>query len=87
MLDTYFKEKELPVSCIKADIEGAEMDMLMGAKELIKKYHPRMAISIYHRQEDLFILPYTINKLVPEYKMEIRQHRPHFGETVLYCYL
>ena len=40
------------VTFLKLDIEGAEMAALIGAKETIKKWKPRLAICIYHRPED-----------------------------------
>lgn len=42
---------------IKMDVEGAELDVLNGGIETIKKYKPIMAICVYHRYEDILILP------------------------------
>lgn len=83
-LDSYFKEK---IDFIKADIEGYEVKMIMGAQRIIKSYKPKLAICIYHSPADLFLIPEMIKKLVPEYKMKIRHHSRTFYETVLYCYL
>lgn len=48
-MDMYFSDKKL--DCIKADIEGAEIDMLHGAKKTLEKL--RLAIiCTYHRQDD-----------------------------------
>ena len=39
------------------DVEGAEMDVLYGGIEKIKKYKPIMAICVYHRYQDIYELP------------------------------
>ena len=37
------------INFIKADIEGAERLMLLGAKETLKEYGPNLAICYYHK--------------------------------------
>lgn len=86
-LDQYFSHSDDRVTCIKADIEGAEYDMLMGAKELIQRDHPNLAISIYHDIHDLFRIPLLVHEFVPEYKMDVRHHSVSNNETILYCYI
>lgn len=76
-----------PITMIKMDIEGAEMNALIGAKETIKKYKPKLAISVYHKYEDIWELPLFIHELVPEYKLYIRHHRTTQNDTVLYATL
>jgi FkbM family methyltransferase len=75
------------VSFIKSDIEGFELEMLKGAANLIKRCRPKLAISIYHKPEDLFEIPKFIHSLVPEYKMAIRHHASTLVDTVLYCWI
>lgn len=70
---------------IKMDIEGSEYDALNGAKKTIKKNKPKLAISIYHSDEDMLRLAEYIHELVPEYRLFIRAHRPGIAETVLYA--
>lgn len=77
--------KEQPVTLIKMDIEGAELDSLIGAQELIKKYKPKLAVCIYHKMDDIIKIPKYLKELVPEYKFRVRQHSKSMLETVLYA--
>jgi FkbM family methyltransferase len=76
-----------PVTFIKMDIEGAELEALQGAKKTIQKYAPKLAISIYHKPSDVLSIPNFIAKLVPEYRFYIRHHciESTFSDTVLYA--
>ncbi len=71
---------------IKMDIEGAEYEVLKGSKNTIMKNAPKLMISLYHRNEDMFELPLFIKSLNPDYKMFIR-HQLYIPawETNLYC--
>ncbi len=73
------------VTLIKMDIEGAEMDALIGATKTITRCKPRLAISLYHQQDDIFKIPLLLNKICPEYKFFIRHHATNLSETVLYA--
>lgn len=73
------------ITYIKMDIEGSEIQALYGACNTIKKNHPKLAVSIYHSDEDMIRIIRWIHELVPEYKMFIRQHSHSFMDTVLYC--
>lgn len=73
------------VTFIKMDIEGAEKEGLLGAFETIKKDKPKLAISLYHKVEDLWELPLLIHSINPNYKLYIRHHSEFPTETVLYA--
>lgn len=88
-LDNLFRDKnecEWP-TFIKMDIEGAELNALRGCSEIIKKKKPKLAISIYHKPEDIIEIPLYIMSLVPEYKLYIRHYTSSLSETVLYACL
>lgn len=70
---------------IKMDIEGAEKEALLGARNMISEYHPKLAICVYHKWEDLFELPLLIKEIYPEYRLYIRHYSDHFAETVCYA--
>lgn len=76
---------DAPPNFIKYDVEGAEEGALLGSQELIRRYRPTLAVSIYHWGHDLWTLPILIKDIYPDYEMYIRHH--HWGpwETVLYC--
>lgn len=73
------------VSLIKMDIEGAELETLKGLKDTILKYHPKLAVCIYHKMDDIYDIPTYIHELVPEYRFKVRQHVSSLLDTVLYC--
>lgn len=87
-LDEYLAQKqEDHISFIKADIEGAELDMLRGAAKTIQHSKPKLAICIYHDITDFFRIPLYLKELVPEYQFAVRHHTNSDEETVLYCWV
>ena len=72
-------------SIIKMDIEGAEQKAIIGAYNTISVNKPKLAICIYHSDEDMVEIPIMLHEMIPEYKMYIRHHSNCRGETVLYC--
>lgn len=71
---------------IKMDIEGAELKALMGAEKSIRKHRPKMAISIYHKQEDFWTIPQYIEGLGLGYRFALRHFTIHQEETVLFAF-
>ncbi|NJD02106.1 MAG: FkbM family methyltransferase [Ruminiclostridium sp.] len=70
---------------IKLDIEGAEEAALGGMKNTIAAYRPKLAISIYHKSDDLWELPLVIHSLNPFYDIYIRHYSKGLYETVCYA--
>ena len=61
------------VDYIKFDVEGSEKEAIEGAKKTICKYCPALAVSVYHRSEDIFALALQLKELCPEYKLYLRR--------------
>lgn len=70
---------------IKMDIEGSEVDAIQGAQQIIKKYHPFLAICLYHKPEHIWQIPLLVKKIYPKFKIYIRSHGFNGFETVLYA--
>jgi len=70
-LDSILNER---VDYIKYDVEGAEKEAIEGTEATIKKYHPDLLISVYHRTEDLHELILQIHSIAPEYKLYLRRY-------------
>lgn len=73
------------VTFIKLDIEGAEYEALRGAERLIRQYKPKLAISIYHKLEDIWELPQLILSFCSDYIFYLRHYSLSSEETVLYA--
>lgn len=80
-VDHFAEQNNLPrVDFIKADIEGAERNMLLGARETIKKYKPKISICTYHLEDDKEVLEDIIRGMDEHY---IIQHR--WKKLYAYC--
>jgi FkbM family methyltransferase len=85
-IDDFVQSRNLPtVNFIKFDIEGAEKDALLGAKETIRRHKPTLAVSVYHKNEDIIELPRIIKTLYPQYSLYLHGVCLNYGETVLFA--
>ncbi len=57
------------VGFMKLDIEGAEKRALAGARNTLRKYHPRMAIAMEHLADDPVAIPRVILAEAPSYRV------------------
>lgn len=67
-LDDFVEENHVErVDFIKADIEGAERRMLLGAKKVLRTYAPKLSICTYHLVDDKEVLAKIILEANPNY--------------------
>lgn len=64
------------IGLIKLDTEGFETKIVRGAKEVIQRDKPVLAVAIYHTPQDFFELKDLILSFNPEYKFMIRRSEP-----------
>ena len=75
-LDSYVQEHHLPsVDFIKMDVEGAELSILKGATNTITRFKPRLALSAYHKPEDIFTLIRFLKTIRPDYEFAFRHYK------------
>ncbi len=63
----------MDVDLIKLDVEGAEESALNGGRETIRRCSPNMAVSLYHRTDDLYALVNMVHKLLPDHRLYLRR--------------
>lgn len=73
------------VDFIKLDVEGAEIAALQGAARLIERCRPTLAISFYHRIQDLWEIPAWLTAHCDNYDFALRQHFFNSFDSVLYA--
>ena len=77
--------KDVRVTYIKMDIEGAEIRALLGAKKIITAQKPKLAICVYHKISHLWEVPLLIHDMLPDHDIFLRHHSPLEYETVCYA--
>lgn len=74
-LDSFVSMNDIRVDFIKADIEGAEVDLLLGAYKTISEFKPKLSICTYHRPTDKKVISDIINGWDLGYNIEYGTHK------------
>jgi len=90
-LDLFSTSRHLEkLDYIKIDVEGAEPQVISGAKTTIKRFAPRMAIAVYHSPHHAQQLQNIIADINPDYRFHLKG-LSDFGGVVrpvmLHCYV
>jgi FkbM family methyltransferase len=70
---------------IKLDIEGAEPEALLGARETIRSHAPVVAACVYHRQDHLWRIPLMLREWRDDYAFFLRPHNEEGWDLVCYA--
>lgn len=70
---------------VKMDIEGAELDALIGAGKVIERHAPVLAICAYHRQNHLWQVPLLIRSLFSQYRLFLRSYAAECFDLLCYA--
>ncbi len=74
-LDNDILEK---IDILKMDIEGSEYQALIGSKNHIINDNPKLLISVYHNNDDLWRIP----KLIDEYNKNYNYYLRYYGNNI-----
>ena len=61
-----------PVTFLKIDCEGMDKETLRGARNIIRKYHPKLHVDSYHKLADIIDVPRLIREIDPSYALYLR---------------
>jgi FkbM family methyltransferase len=70
---------------IKMDIEGAEAAALAGGRTSIQRSRPILAVSAYHRVDDLWNIPRLIASMVSDYTFHLRPEKRAGWDLLCYA--
>ena len=85
-LDGYLARKGERCDLISLDVEGAEPEILKGAMQTIRRYKPKLQISIYHFHEHMLEIPLMLMRENLGYSFYMGHHSTgYFQETILYA--
>ena len=66
------------------DIEGGEINAIEGAKNVIRKFTPKLAISVYHNLSDFWEIPFKVLQINKKYNIYLRHYTEGLAETVMF---
>lgn len=75
---------EVEPDFIKMDIEGHELQALEGARKIISRSTPKLAICAYHKIDDFWTIPELVFSMNSNYKLYMRHYTEGLLETVYY---
>lgn len=64
---------------IKMNVEGSEIKSLQGGESVIRRHKPVLAISGYHKTDDLWEIPLMMKKLNKDYSVYLRSYKKHLS--------
>ncbi len=82
-LDNILSDKQ--IDYIKMDVEGMELPIIHGAESVIKVQKPYLAISVYHKREDIVTLPAAVLEICEDYTFTLGHYDMTVADTVLYA--
>jgi FkbM family methyltransferase len=74
------------IDFLKMDIEGAELEALRGSEAVLRRFKPKLAITVYHDFKDYWMIPEYLDSLGIGYRFYLRHFTIHTEETVLFAH-
>ena len=74
-IDDYCRDNQLalgPGDLLKADAEGADLDVLLGAEEQIRSGAPQLAITTYHVDDHAERMIARLREIRPDYRLRLK---------------
>lgn len=84
-IDSFVETETLVPDLIKMDIEGAELQAIIGGTKTLQYHRPKLQICLYHEPDDMWSIPLEIKGINPQYRFFLGHHSQNLFETVLYA--
>lgn len=85
-IDEFVKENNIQkADFIKLDVEGAELEILQGAKNTLLEHRPQLAVCIYHKKEHIFEIPLFLANLFKDYTYRLGHYSSSLWCTIWYA--
>jgi FkbM family methyltransferase len=85
-LDGTLLSSSEPITFLKADVEGFEFQLLLGAEELLRRYRPKIAITVYHRTNNVLQIESFLKEVQPDYRFATKGISEHGGPVMLHAW-
>lgn len=82
-VDRLFADSDEKITFIKADLEGYEVQMLEGAREVLKRHNPKLSITTYHNEKDAQLTVQLIKDTNPKYNIKQVGIEDRFGTPIM----
>ncbi len=82
-IDNLFYKKKIPVSYLKADLEGYDFEMIKGAKNTIKHHKPKIAITTYHKESHAKEISEFLKNINPDYNIKCKGIESNYGSPMM----
>jgi FkbM family methyltransferase len=82
-LDRLFHDRGRPLTYLKADLEGHELEMLAGAERTIRANLPKIAITTYHRAHHAAAIAAFLRRVEPRYRVRVKGIAADTGSPVM----
>lgn len=69
-IDSLFSDQE--ITFLKADIEGFEFPMLLGAEQVIRNNRPKIALTVYHDGNDFTEMREFLRNIHQDYQFKTK---------------
>lgn len=80
-LDVLFADQ--PITYIKADLEGYEFPMLLGAEEVIRRNRPKISVTVYHKTNHFVEIREYLKNIHEDYTFVTRGIADNGNPTLL----
>lgn len=86
-VDSLFLSDEIPITYIKADLEGSDFDMIKGATEIIRKNNPKIAVTTYHNPRHAEEIAAHLRLINPAYNIKVKGLAENGAPVMLHAWV